>query len=1161
MALMVVTFTAAQTPLDDVKWFELNPPNIDTDGYETKNLAVDILDNGNIYLSYVNFQEQIFKVNKYDILKNEWVELSNYPINTDFGFGTQRLISYSNGQKVFYGINRTGEENLDLMTLIELDENENLTVHMENEPHSFYSPFKFDMTYDGINDIVYFSALNDNFSSVIYAFDPSEPGFNQVSLIQNTNAVPVIGIDEVNNVFFHVTTNTADEIIVYTGDLVANTANLTLNSQGPLNSNLFSNTPMAGDMYMVDKKGGAPDLIFILNLETAEDGTYRINLGDITGELSVSAYTQLFDPPFFSTLEVTGSGDNTYLYGAHGWQDPASALELLPDGTEQIVAELNEPYTLNPEGAEVVKIGSSSLIDRLAGYYREYGPAPEVPGRFTITNRPPSIQLISEVNQGCFSMSSTATFIDEILFSDPDGDVVEIIEGSVQSNTNGIVDATKNPNGSWQLYGNFDQPGEVQISFAYTDGLDTVNHQFNYDPGNPPATDFTQEQFSYCLNELPLQSSDLLNESLTGQFILDETFPTNEGDIIEENDLEKINFIAGDDIYLMYNYTDDIGCTYIFNTFLTIYDIPEVVMSVEPSTCDENNGSAFADVISANGNYSEYWSNGSQNTNSIDNLSPGTYYYNIEDDFGCKAVSQANIAAAGLTVDGAITPLSCHNGNDASINLDLTGFTNPTILWSTGHGSNSISALEAGTYEVTVWDNDDCRVTKSFTIANPPKFTVDFNAVSPSNCSAADGEISVLNENNATGNVTYEWTGGATGDVLSGLSSGVFKVEANDGTCTFNKTFTLNSPAGPFASANIVNTDCKESNGKITLNVTPATGEEITGFEWSNGQQFQNIAGLAPDIYTVDIAQTGGCISSYEFEVKTKRAPKPEICIVTVDTTTNTNLVVWEKPETDLIDYYTIYRETSTAGEFKKVGSVDYEEISVFNDVVASPRVRSWRYRIASVNHCGVESHKSAIHKTIHLVTQENGADVTVAWDNYEGFTFNSYSLLRYTNDFGWEVIEPNIAFASLPFYEDTPPSLDGLDYMIEVTPPTGLCTATFGKAQDYNSSRSNKPTGVFKPGDGTGDPHNSVASFENDDFSVAVYPNPSNGDFELELSHKLSNANLNMDIVDFNGKVIHAGQVQNGVNHIQLDNIQAGMYFVKLYDTTNSETIRIVVQ
>jgi hypothetical protein len=1164
LILLLVGFfftTHSQTGMQDVSWFELDPPKLGTDQYEAKNVAVDMLDNGKIILSYTTYPGQKFTVNKFDILTNDWEEVDTFQINTGIGSEVNRIISYTNGNKLFYAILRQNTS-LPLLTLIEFDENEELTVHFQNEPVNIYEFFKFDMTYDAVNEIVYFSALTSNFASTVYAHQIGISGIVQPLVLNNTNAVPVAAIDAVNNLFYWATVNTNDEIFIYSGGLVSNPANLTLTSQGNLNTNLFANPAIAGELFMIDKNNGAPDLVFKFNLENPNDGTYRVNLGTLTGELQIDANEQIFgsmvDNIVFSQgLAVTGRGDNTYLYGYHDWETPAYALEVSASGNEVLVAADNNPATNEGiDNQNSVKIGSSPLYDRLVGYYRGYGYSPETPGRFTITNRVPSVQSIATVSQGCFAQNSTGIFAELILFDDPDGDIVDIVANSVQSNGGGTVGAMQDINGNWQLFGNFDQPGVVEISFAFTDGLDTLFHQFNYDPGQEPTLDFKESMFNFCFSDLPLQSSDLLNELASGELSL-LWEPTLNQDEITWADFENNQYIFEDEAVISFQTIDENGCEYEYISYVMLFENPTITMAVQPSSCGQNDGSATATVTGANGNFTEYWSTGANTTNAISNLAPGTYFYNIEDDMGCKATAQANVQATGLVVNGTVSGPTCHNGNDGIIDLNLSGFTNPTLLWSTGQGSTTISGLSAGTYEVTVWDDPNCKVTASFTLANPAQFSVDFDITLPTTCSANDGEITVASENNASGNVTYVWTGGATGNSFSGIGNGVYTVTAQDGACTFSQEFTINSASGPTAMANVKHADCGISNGAISLITMPNAGEEITGIEWDNGATSQNIGALSPGIYAVEITQSDGCVSTFEFEVRTKRPEMQEICMVSVDSLTNTNLVIWEKPTAADIDYYNIYRET-VVGEFMRVGQVSYADISVFNDVVASPQVRSWRYRISAVNTCGVESHLSPIHKTVHVVMEDLGAGLfAVKWDNYEGMNYSEYTCVRRTALGDWEITLP---VALHPYYIDEPPTTQNLDYFIEIEPEES-CFADFGRAKNYNSSRSNRRKNVFNPGDGTGDPNNDLEQFENPNFGVEIFPNPSNGLFNLNLTVLLPNTSIIVEVTDLTGRTILLPAIKDGMNAIDLSRQAAGSYIIKVTDGSYLQSFKVVKQ
>jgi hypothetical protein len=245
------------------------------------------------------------------------------------------------------------------------------------------------------------------------------------------------------------------------------------------------------------------------------------------------------------------------------------------------------------------------------------------------------------------------------------------------------------------------------------------------------------------------------------------------------------------------------------------------------------------------------------------------------------------------------------------------------------------------------------------------------------------------------------------------------------------------------------------------------------------------------------------------------------------------------------------------------IDTVHRSNISVFNDVVASPLARSWRYRISAVTNCGQESALSTPHKTIHLVMNDLGnGDFDIIWDNYEGFPYATYDLLRYTDQDGqWLPVQTAIPVNALPNTVDTPTSLPGLDYMIRVTPPGGTCVATENKAQDYNSSRSNKPRSDFNPGDGTGDPNNSIVSQENEEYTIALYPNPSDGKFEIALYHEQSNIQMTVNVVNIQGQVIYTGSIINGVNYIDLGSLDSGVYFVNVEDGNTSERMKIVLK
>ena len=181
----------------------------------------------------------------------------------------------------------------------------------------------------------------------------------------------------------------------------------------------------------------------------------------------------------------------------------------------------------------------------------------------------------------------------------------------------------------------------------------------------------------------------------------------------------------------------------------------------------------------------------------------------------------------------------------------------------------------------------------------------------------------------------------------------------------------------------------------------------------------------------------------------------PPICLISVDSTSTKNKVVWEKPITQAIDSFMVYREFGT-GNYGVVGSVPYDSLTQFydNTVGVNPNITSYRYKISAVDTCGNESQLTDFHETMHLSTNlaPNG-DINLIWDAYEGFPVTYYRILRdstFSNN--WEVLDS--VSNSVFIWTDINPPTNGADYVIDVIAPFG-CTST--KAQDHNSTRSNR--------------------------------------------------------------------------------------------------------
>lgn len=135
--------------------------------------------------------------------------------------------------------------------------------------------------------------------------------------------------------------------------------------------------------------------------------------------------------------------------------------------------------------------------------------------------------------------------------------------------------------------------------------------------------------------------------------------------------------------------------------------------------------------------------------------------------------------------------------------------------------------------------------------------------------------------------------------------------------------------------------------------------------------------------------------------------PVIEICMVTVDTPTNYNYIVWERPISGLIDSYFIYKETTKANVYMKIGSVPYNDLSVFIDSNSNPAKSSDRYKISLLKSNGKESPLSSPHKTMHVTaSQGTSGENNLIWSHYQGYSFSSYYIYRGTNADNLQVLD-----------------------------------------------------------------------------------------------------------------------------------------------------------
>jgi len=592
---------------------------------------------------------------------------------------------------------------------------------------------------------------------------------------------------------------------------------------------------------------------------------------------------------------------------------------------------------------------------------------------------------------------------------------------------------------------------------------------------------------------------------------------------------------------------------------IVFHESPTVNTTQTSTLCNQSTGTATALISGGATPYGMMiWSSGQQNTTSATNLAAGQYSFSVTDANSCTVSKYFTINTSGITATAAVQNANCFGSATGGISLAPSGMLAPvSALWSSGHSSLNLSGVPAGNYTVQLTDAAGCILTRTYTITQPEELIAESYVNIYPTCGVSDGELSA----DAYGGVspyTYAWSNGDAGQVTSAtLPWGIYSLTATDANgCIAVKTTYLSEDGSAEISGDVTGANCGTSEASI--DVTPyyiPFGNTVSSISWSNGAQTEDIFNVPPALYICTLVISSNCTTIKGWDIPVVKPLQNPICVVTVDDSTTTNLVVWERTQPTGIAYYNIYRETSVQGNYALIDTVHADGITLFNDVVASPLSRAWRYKISAVNACGVEGPLSAPHQTIHLdVLDNSGTSVTINWNAYEGTAFSSYFISRYTTANGWEEIA-EVPATQLSYTDGTAFSTPGLDYMVEMQLDE-YCTALVYRTSDFNSSRSNKDKGNFLPGHGTGDSDNGLD--EAYLSSVTIYPNPATATVTIKQE---SSEELMIEIRSVEGQLIKAVTTTQLSETIDISSLADGIYFITTGLNNSTQITRIIKQ
>ena len=175
--------------------------------------------------------------------------------------------------------------------------------------------------------------------------------------------------------------------------------------------------------------------------------------------------------------------------------------------------------------------------------------------------------------------------------------------------------------------------------------------------------------------------------------------------------------------------------------------------------------------------------------------------------------------------------VSCNGGSDGSVTVTGSGGTvagDYTYLWSNGQTTATATGLAAGSYTVTITDDNGCQASAGpVTITEPDVLSIGSMSMDSVSCNGlSDGTATANGITGGNGTNSFSWTGGSTTNPATGLSAGNYTVTVTDqkGCSTTGSIDVLEPDA---LVANLLDTDsviCNgESDGAATVDASGGT--------------------------------------------------------------------------------------------------------------------------------------------------------------------------------------------------------------------------------------------------------------------------------------------------------------------------------------------------
>ncbi len=265
--------------------------------------------------------------------------------------------------------------------------------------------------------------------------------------------------------------------------------------------------------------------------------------------------------------------------------------------------------------------------------------------------------------------------------------------------------------------------------------------------------------------------------------------------------------------------------------------------------------------------YSYIWSTGNMTTG-ISGIGSGLYSVTVTDASLNSLVYSYVLAdppSLNISLD-SLKNVECKGLSTGFLYVNVSGGTPPyTFSWIRNGllyaSSEDITGIPAGSYEITVTDNNLCQFTSSYVITEPPTgMSISFVKADVT-CNGGNNGSAIAIVSGGNGSLSYTWSNGMISPNISTLTSGIYTVTVTDSQfCQTTGNVTILQPEYPIEITTVKNDiNCfGDATGSIEIvHISGANGPIF--YNWSNGGITEKIENLTAGMYSVTITDNNLC--------------------------------------------------------------------------------------------------------------------------------------------------------------------------------------------------------------------------------------------------------------------------------------------------------------